>query len=302
MQEVYSLVESLADVDTTVLVTGESGTGKELIAESLHYRSPRRDKPLVRVNCAALPETLLESELFGHVKGSFTGAMQDKMGRFQRADGGTILLDEIADISPALQVRLLRVLQEWEIERVGGNEPIPVDIRVIAATNKNLREKVLSGEFREDLYYRLKVVEVKLPPLRDRREDIPMLIEHFIDKFNKRFGRQIVGASRSVLDALLRYDWPGNVRELEHVIEHSFVLCRDSVLAVDHLPDELKTTSEPDQTRLKVSDCTDQDIIAALESVNGNKSKAAELLGMSRRTIYRKMEEFGLLTGGSEES
>jgi PAS domain S-box-containing protein len=302
MQEVYSLVESLADVDTTVLVTGESGTGKELIAESLHYRSPRRDKPLVRVNCAALPETLLESELFGHVKGSFTGAMQDKMGRFQRADGGTILLDEIADISPALQVRLLRVLQEWEIERVGGNEPIPVDIRVIAATNKNLREKVLSGEFREDLYYRLKVVEVKLPPLRDRREDIPMLIEHFIDKFNKRFQRQIAGASRSVLDALLRYDWPGNVRELEHVIEHAFVLCRDSVLAVEHLPEELKTSSEPKPTRLKGGDCTDQDIIAALQSVNGNKSKAAELLGMSRRTIYRKMEEFGLLPEKSEDS
>ncbi len=292
MQKIYSLIESLADVDTTVLVTGESGTGKELVAESLHYRSSRRDKPFVRVNCAALPETLLESELFGHVKGSFTGATQDKMGRFQRADGGTILLDEIADISPALQVRLLRVLQEREIEKVGGTAPIPVDIRVIAATNKNLLEKVSTGEFREDLYYRLKVVEVKLPPLRERREDLPMLAEYFINKFNARFQRLIVGASQSVQDALLRYDWPGNVRELEHAIEHAFVLCRESVLAVDHLPEELKSVFDVSQERGK--ECSAQDIIAALQSADGNKSKAAALLGVSRRTIYRKMEEFGL--------
>jgi transcriptional regulator with PAS, ATPase and Fis domain len=294
MQKIYSLIESLADVDTTVLVTGESGTGKELVAESLHYRSSRRDKPLVRVNCAALPETLLESELFGHVKGSFTGATQDKMGRFQRADGGTILLDEIADISPALQVRLLRVLQEREIEKVGGTAPIPVDIRVIAATNKNLLEKVSTGEFREDLYYRLKVVEVKLPPLRERREDLPMLAEYFINKFNARFQRQIVGASQSVHDALLRYDWPGNVRELEHAIEHAFVLCRESVLAVEHLPEELKRVMEFDVLQERGKECSAQDIIAALQSADGNKSKAAALLGVSRRTIYRKMEEFGL--------
>ncbi len=295
MQKIYSLIESLADVDTTVLVTGESGTGKELVAESLHYRSARREKRLVRVNCAALPETLLESELFGHVKGSFTGATQDKMGRFQRADGGTILLDEIADISPASQVRLLRVLQEFEIEKVGGSEPIPVDIRVIAATNKNLRDKVLSGEFREDLYYRLKVVEVHLPPLRDRLEDLPLLVEHFIDKFNARFQRHVAGISRSVKEALLRYEWPGNVRELEHVIEHAFVLCRESVLAVEHLPEELKRLTESNEHLRRGGDCTDQDILEALESANGNKSKAAALLGMSRRTIYRKMEEFGLL-------
>ena len=295
MQSVYSLIESLADVDTTVLITGESGTGKELVAESLHYRSSRREKPLVRVNCAALPETLLESELFGHVKGSFTGAMQDKAGRFQRAEGGTILLDEIADISPALQVRLLRVLQEREIEKVGGAEPIPVNIRVIAATNKNLLEKVESGEFREDLYYRLKVVEIKLPPLRDRREDLPILVEHFIDKFNDRFHRQVVGISRSMQDVLMCHDWPGNVRELEHVIEHAFVLCRESILVVEHLPDELKKLSDVNDTREKCGDCTAQDILDALQSANGNKSKAAALLGISRRTIYRKMEEFELL-------
>lgn len=294
MQEVYRLIESLADVDTTVLVTGESGTGKELVSESLHYRGSRRDKTLVRVNCAALPETLLESELFGHVKGSFTGAMQDKTGRFQRADGGTILLDEIADISPALQVRLLRVLQEREIEKVGGNDPIPVNIRVIAATNKNLVEKVQSGEFREDLFYRLKVVEIKLPPLRSRREDVPILVEHFIDKFNERFSRQVVGVSRSFQDILMRHDWPGNVRELEHVIEHAFVLCRDSVLAVEHLPEELRELNNSSSASLKGSDCTAQDIRDALQSVNGNKSRAAALLGISRRTIYRKMEELGL--------
>ncbi len=295
MQSVYGMIESLADVDTTVLITGESGTGKELVAESLHYRSVRRGKPLVRVNCAALPETLLESELFGHVKGSFTGAMQDKAGRFQRADGGTILLDEIADISPALQVRLLRVLQEREIEKVGGAAPIPVDIRVITATNKNLLEKVESGEFREDLYYRLKVVEIKVPPLRDRREDVPILVEHFIDKFNDRFQRQVVGTSRSMQDVLMCHDWPGNVRELEHVIEHAFVLCRESILAVEHLPDELKQLSDVNDAREKCGDCTAQDILDALKSSNGNKSKAATLLGISRRTIYRKMEEFELL-------
>ena len=301
MQNVYGLIDALADVDTTVLITGESGTGKELVTESLHHRSSRKGKPLVRVNCAALPETLLESELFGHVKGSFTGALQDKAGRFQRADGGTIMLDEIADISPALQVRLLRVLQEREIEKVGGLSPISVNIRVIAATNKNLRERVDSGEFREDLYYRLKVVEIKLPPLRDRREDVPILIDHFIDKFNDRFHRQVVGTSDSFKDTLMCHDWPGNVRELEHVIEHAFVLCRDSILAVEHLPDELKQLSETNLPQEKSGDCSAQDILDALQSVNGNKSKAAALLGMSRRTIYRKMDEFELQNEKSED-
>jgi PAS domain S-box-containing protein len=294
MQKVYNLIESLTDIDTTVLITGENGTGKELVAESLHYRGVRSSKPFIRVNCAALPETLLESELFGHVKGSFTGAMQDKIGRFQRADGGTILLDEIADISPTVQVRLLRVLQEREIEKVGGTSPIPVDIRVIAATNKNLREKVVSGEFREDLFYRLKVVELKVPPLRERLEDLPLLIEHFIDKFNARFKRQIIGVSASVQEALLRHDWPGNVRELEHVIEHAFVLCRESALAMEHLPEEFENLTESVPQIRNSGDFTEQDIVAALQATDGNKSKAATLLGMSRRTIYRKIEDFGL--------
>jgi len=295
MQEVYRLIEALADVDSTVLITGESGTGKELVAESLHQRSPRLNHPLVRINCAALPETLLESELFGHVKGSFTGAMQDKVGRFQRADGGTILLDEIADISPALQVRLLRVLQQREIEKVGGAGPIPVDIRVVAATHRNLLERVNSGEFREDLYYRLKVVEIHLPPLRERREDIPLLIEHFIDKFNERFKRTIVGVTPAVVKALTRYDWPGNVRELEHVIEHAFVLCRESQLGIQHLPAELRAEVEESGEEVEIGR---QEILDALEAAGGNKSQAAVKLGISRRTIYRKIEEFEIEVGG----
>jgi len=295
MQEVYRLIEALADVDSTVLITGESGTGKELVAESLHQRSSRHNQPLVRVNCAALPETLLESELFGHVKGSFTGAMQDKIGRFQRADGGTILLDEIADISPALQVRLLRVLQEREIEKVGGASPIPVDIRVVAATHRNLLSRVNSGEFREDLYYRLKVVEIHLPPLRERREDIPLLVEHFVEKFNERFKRQISGVTPAVIKVLTRYDWPGNVRELEHVIEHAFVLCREPLLDIRHLPAELRAEAEENG---EGGDIGRQEILDALEAAGGNKSQAAVRLGISRRTIYRKIVDFGIEVGG----
>jgi len=291
MQEVYRLIEALADVDTTVLITGESGTGKELVAESLHLRSARHNRPLVRVNCAALPETLLESELFGHVKGSFTGATQDKIGRFQRADGGTILLDEIADISPALQVRLLRVLQQREIEKVGGSEPVPVDIRVVAATHRNLLERVNRGEFREDLYYRLKVFEIRLPPLRERFEDIPLLVEHFVEKFNKRFKRQVAGVSASVLKVLHRYDWPGNVRELEHVIEHAFVLCRDGRIDLSHLPVELGADAE---ASAEGKDINHKELIDAIAAAGGNKSKAAIALGISRRTIYRKIDELGV--------
>jgi PAS domain S-box-containing protein len=300
MQEVYRLIEVLADVDTTVLITGESGTGKELVAESLHLRSPRRNSSLVRINCAALPETLLESELFGHVKGSFTGATQDKIGRFQRADGGTILLDEIADISPALQVRLLRVLQQREIEKVGGSGPIPVDIRIVAATHRNLLEKVRAGEFREDLYYRLKVVEIRLPPLRSRREDIPQLIEHFIDMYNKRFQRQITGVTAAVMDILTQHDWPGNVRELEHVIEHAFVLCRDPLIGERHLPQELGSRDVPATDDNLSADFGRQELIDSLAAVGGNKSQAAKRLGISRRTIYRKMEEFGLDSNGDD--
>jgi transcriptional regulator with PAS, ATPase and Fis domain len=291
MQQVYGLIENLAEVDTTVLVTGESGTGKELVAEALHCRSPRRNGPLIKVNCAALPDNLLESELFGHVKGSFTGAIKDKSGRFQLAHRGTIFLDEIGDISPALQVRLLRVLQNKEIERVGSSQPIPVDVRIVAATNSNLLEKVRRGEFREDLYYRLRVVEIPLPPLRARREDIPLLVEHFIGRFNERFGRRIDAVSTEVLAVFTAYAWPGNIRELQHAIEHAFVVCRQTEIEVAHLPRELQESPSPAVPPLEGEAAR---IMAALEKAGGNKARAARLLGFSRRTIYRKIEEYGI--------
>jgi PAS domain S-box-containing protein len=300
VQAMFSLIENLAEVDTTVLIVGESGTGKELVAEALHYRSDRRDKALVKVNCAALPENLLESELFGHIKGSFTGALKDKIGRFEQADGGTIFLDEIGDISPALQVRLLRVLQNKEIEKVGGTGTIKVDVRIVAATNQDLLKKVHKNEFREDLYYRLRVVQVPMPPLRDRREDIPLLIEHFVKLYNQRFNRQIVELDGVAAKQMTAYPWPGNIRELQHAVEHAFVLCRDDVIALKHLPPELHefTNSEPalpEQTPAveEAEDEADR-ILAALEKSGWNKSRAARLLGISRRTIYRKMEELDI--------
>ncbi len=293
MQEVYSLIEDLADVQTTVLITGESGTGKELVAEALHYRGGRSHKPFVKVNCSALTESLLESELFGHVKGAFTGAVKDKIGRFQRADGGTIFLDEIGDISQRIQLRLLRVLQEMEFERVGDSTPIKVDVRVVTATNKNLREKVRLGEFREDLYYRLKVVELTLPPLRDRREDIPLLIEYFLNKFNKKLNKKITAVSADVQRILLEYNWPGNIRELEHTLEHAFILCRRNTITIDDLPIDFKDlvgNQELFSRAMKIDE--PQALLQALEKAAWNKAKAARLLGISRRTIYRKIEEY----------
>lgn len=293
IQAIYSLIEDLADVQTTVLITGESGTGKELVAEALHYTGARSHKPLVKVNCSALSENLLESELFGHIKGAFTGAVQDRVGRFQKADGGTIFLDEIGDISPRIQLQLLRVLQEREFERVGDSNPIKVDVRVVAATNQNLREKVRHGEFREDLYYRLKVVEVTLPPLRDRQEDIPLLVDHFLKKFNKKLNKEIVGISDDVQKIFMNYSWPGNVRELEHTLEHAFILCHQNIVTVDHLPlafKDLNGFKLPSTRDLKAEES--RVILRALEQSSWNKARAARLLGMSRRTIYRKMKEY----------
>jgi transcriptional regulator with GAF, ATPase, and Fis domain len=293
MQAIYSLIEDLADVQTTVLILGESGTGKELVAEALHYSGGRSHKPLLKVNCSALSENLLESELFGHVKGAFTGALQDRMGRFQKADGGTIFLDEIGDVSPRIQLQLLRVLQEREFERVGDSNPIKVDVRVVAATNQNLREKVRRGEFREDLYYRLKVVEINLPPLRDRREDIPFLIKHFLKKFNKKLNKEIVAISADVQKVFMNYLWPGNVRELEHTLEHAFILCHQNVITVDHLPLVFKDFFETKTSSFKdLRDDESQAVIRVLEQTSWNKARAARLLGMSRRTLYRKIEEY----------
>jgi len=290
MQNIYSLIEQVADFSTTVLIRGESGTGKELVAEALHYRGTRGAKALVKVNCASLPENLLESELFGHVKGAFTGAISDRIGRFERADKGTIFLDEIGDMPLSLQVRLLRVLQEMEFERVGDARPVKVDVRVIAATNKNLLEKVQKGEFREDLYYRLKVVEMLIPPLRERKEDIPLLASHFIQRFSKKFNKNIRDISADVMDRFMLHNWPGNVRVLEHVLEHACILCREGIITAECLPKDFIDQRQdievtPDQAGEK------EKIMQALKMAGGNKAKAARLLGISRRTMYRKIED-----------
>ncbi len=295
MQDVYRLVEDLADTDTTVLISGESGTGKELVARALHYGGPRGVKALVNVNCSALTENLLESELFGHVKGAFTGAVKDKTGRFQLADEGTIFLDEIGDISPRIQLKLLRVLQEQEFEKVGDSKTVSVDVRIIAATNRDLRARVKTGEFREDLYYRLKVVEIGLPPLRERRDDVPLLVEHFMEHFAKRFKKDIDGVSDEVLTSFLRYPWPGNVRELEHSLEHAFALCHERTIRVDHLPSEIKGHIEP-KSQAPESKVIDEPrkLLRILKKADWNKAKAARMLGISRQTIYRKIEEYNL--------
>lgn len=295
MQNIYRLLEDLASLDTTVLVTGESGTGKELVARALHYTGNRAFKPFMTVNCSALAESLLESELFGHVQGAFTGAIRDKKGRFAVAHGGTILLDEIGDISPMIQLKLLRVLQEKAFERVGDSTPQKVDVRVIACTNRDLKEKVARGEFRQDLYYRLKVVEVALPPLRERLEDLPLLADHFRTMFNERFDKSIEGLSSKVLSRFMDYTWPGNVRELEHVMEHAFVLCHGGTITLKHLPAEIRNhetvRERPAGTSYKHA-VGPEEIVAALRKTGWNKAKAARILGIGRRTIYRKIAAY----------
>jgi len=297
MQRVYTLIEALADVPTTVLINGESGTGKELVASALHSSGSRAAKPLVKINCSALSESLLESELFGHVRGAFTGAIADRVGRFQRAHGGTLFLDEIGDISHAVQMRLLRVLQESEFERVGESIPIKVDVRIIAATNQNLAEKVRQGTFRQDLYYRLNVVRLVLPALTEHLDDLEQLVAHFITKYNGKFGRDICGVSDDVMEMFRSHSWPGNVRELEHAVEHAAVLCKTDIIMVRDLPQEL-IDSVP--SRLKNDSAgtipvqTPQKCLTleeALDIASGNKSRAAELLGISRRTLYRHLGE-----------
>ncbi|MBF0191004.1 MAG: sigma 54-interacting transcriptional regulator [Magnetococcales bacterium] len=302
MREIYQLVDNLADLETTVLILGESGTGKELVAEAIHTQGRRRERPLVKVNCVALSETLLESELFGHVRGSFTGALKDRVGRFQEADGGTLFLDEIGDISQAMQLRLLRVLQHKQIERVGDNRTLPVDVRIVAATNQDLRAKVEEGVFREDLYYRLKVVEIEVPPLRARTEDIPLLVNHFVDQFNTRFDRRIPGVAPEAMSALMDHLWPGNIRELEHAVEHAFVVCRgEEAIALEHLPRELRTVSGvakpllPKVSPRQLPESEQTMIRAALVACNWRREVAAKRLGMSRSTLFRKMRQWGIV-------
>jgi len=295
MQAVFKTVLTVAPLKTTVLITGESGTGKELIARAIHRQSPRRDKPFVAVNPAAIADTLMESELFGHEKGAFTGAFQRKLGRFELAQAGTLFLDEIANLKPELQAKLLRVLQEREIERVGAGRAIKIDVRIIAATNVDLTEAVARGGFRDDLYYRLNVVHLAVPPLRARREDIPLLVRHFIRRFNHEFGKRIDGPTPEALAALCAYGWPGNVRELQNVVERSAVLVEGASIGVDDLPMEL-SVGAPGDTRseaVPLNEATDrferQMVLRMLDRVDGNVSEAARALGIHRNSLKAKL-------------
>jgi transcriptional regulator with PAS, ATPase and Fis domain len=316
MQELYGLIEKAGLTDVNVVIQGESGTGKELVASAIHNTSSRNKKPFIRVNCAALAETLLESELFGHVKGAFTGAYKDRAGNFESAHGGTILLDEIGEISPAVQVKLLRVLQERVVVRVGDNREIPVDVRIIAATNKNLRALVQKGRFREDLFYRLNVFLLNLPSLKERKPDIPLLCNHFIRKYREDTGKNILSISPDAMRLLMNYCWPGNVRELENTIQHAFVLCRTDEVLVTDLPHELRVKAvregicaekfvgiaspalpHPLQTQ-KINgrlNITSEVLAAEIEKYAGNKSAAARSLGISKVGLWKKMKKLGML-------
>jgi len=300
MQEVLALAKRVAPSDATVLIRGESGTGKELIARAIHFNSARASGPLVNLNCAALPEQLLESELFGHEKGAFTGAVGQRKGRFEQADGGSIFLDEIGDLSPALQVKLLRVLQERRFERVGGNRTLAVDVRVLAATHRDLERAMREGTFRDDLYYRLNVVTIQIPPLRERREDIPLLLEHFLRKFAEKNQRDVTGLTAAARDALLKYDYPGNVRELENIVERAILLCRGRVIDLEDLPATVRpgqrSAGEPLPKDLPgvLADIERQAIESALERTGGIQTQAAESLGISERVFRYKMKKYGL--------
>jgi two-component system, NtrC family, response regulator AtoC len=315
MQDVYNILDKVADSPSTVLITGESGTGKELVASALHHHSSRAGRPFIRVNCAAIPQTLMESELFGHEKGAFTGAIATKPGRFELADGGTLFLDEIAEIPIEMQVKLLRVLQEHAFERVGGLKTLTVDVRLVAATNRDLTALVEEGAFREDLFYRLNVVPLRLPALRKRREDIPLLVKHMLTRFSERLGRQIECLSPEAEAAFIAYAWPGNVREMENVLERLVLFSEGATIPLELLPDELKAPTDHDapappperldrglsgRVSLKelVKETTAQVerrlIVQALEQTNGNVTRAAQLLMISRKSLQNKMKEFSL--------
>jgi two-component system, NtrC family, response regulator HydG len=294
MQRVYQLLDDLSPTETTVLVTGETGTGKELIASALHYGGPRADKPLVKVNCSVLAETLLESELFGHVRGAFTGAHKDVMGRFQTAHRGTIFLDEIGDISLKTQAKLLRVIEEKRFERVGESVTRQADVRVITATHRNLRKMVTQGLFREDLYFRLKVCEITLPALRERLDDLPLLIEYFRNLLNQTYKKQVEGVLPEVLQIFKNYSWPGNVRELKHVLEHAFVQCKNALITPDDLPADVRESASPLATPAEKKNLSAYEVTEALTRTGGNKAKAARALGISRPTLYRLLHFYNL--------
>ena len=297
MRELFDILPRIADSNSTVLIQGDSGTGKELFARAIHTLSPRRGGPFVAINCGALPDTLLESELFGHKAGAFTDARQDKPGRFARADGGTIFLDEIGNISPAMQVKLLRVLQERTFEPLGGVASVSVDVRVIAATNQGLAKLVKKGTFRDDLFYRINVVHIELPKLRDRREDIPLLVEHFLAKFNGLQGKDVAGVSDDVMGLLMQHDYPGNVRELENIIEHAFVLCRGGMIHLEHLPSALQEQMQLVPTFAAGRDLKSLEamhIVDAVRRHRGNRTAAAKELGINPSTLHRKIKALGI--------
>lgn len=309
MMDLLAEARQVADSRTTVLITGESGTGKELLAAAIHRLSPRRNKPFIAVHCAALNENLLESELFGHEKGAFTGAFEQQLGRFERADGGTLFLDEIGEIPPSTQIKLLRVLSTRTIERVGGDKPIEIDVRLLTATNRNLKAMTESGSFREDLYYRLNVVNLKLPPLRERREDIPLLLTYYVKRLATENEKKVDGFTPEAVKVLTSHNWPGNIRELRNCVERMVVLARGSSLTLNDVPVEIrqavgeqfqekarqaveKLTVPGNQLDIKANE--KQMIVQALTQCNGNRTKAAERLGISRRTLHRKLHEYGL--------
>ncbi|MBI3118256.1 MAG: sigma 54-interacting transcriptional regulator [Candidatus Hydrogenedentes bacterium] len=301
MREIFELVENVAETDSTVLICGESGTGKELVAAALHNASARSKKPFIKVNCAALAEEILESELFGHVKGAFTGAVRDRVGRFEAANGGTILLDEIGDISPRLQLRLLRVLQEREFERVGDSVPIHVDVRIIASTNQDLSQRIGRNEFREDLYYRLNVIRVELPPLRERRDDIPLLVDFMCRRFNTVFKKEILGLSPETMEIVMNYPWWGNIRELENCMERAFIVCHDPVISPHHLPSEILNYSPAKTAQViakpapgRYERLSREHLLEILEKTDWNVAKAARKLGIARNTLYQKMKSYDL--------
>ena len=303
MMDLFAILPQVAESDSTVLIEGESGTGKELLARAIHNLSPRRKKPVVVVDCGALPDTLLESELFGYKAGAFTDAKRDKPGRFARAEGGTLFLDEIGDISPALQVRLLRVLQERVYEPLGSTHSMRANVRIVAATNRNLEAEVRSGRFRQDLYFRINVIRLALPALRERKEDIPLLVKHFIDRMNRLRGKRIADISDAALSALMQYDWPGNIRELENAIEHAFVLCHGNRIELLHLPKTFQETEGPQRAIPQGKTLADIEARVIYETLARNHWKrvaAARELGINKTTLWRKIKRLGLEIPHSE--
>jgi two-component system response regulator HydG len=300
MKELFENLSLVAPSDATVLIYGESGTGKELVANAIHQNSPRGQKPFIKVSCAALPETLLESELFGHERGAFTGALARKAGRFQLADGGTLFLDEVNVMSPTTQVKLLRVLQEREFEPLGSTKTIHVDIRLITATNKELEAEVKEGRFREDLFYRLNVVPIHLPPLRERKEDIPLLADHFFKLYQEKNKKSVKGFLPKTIDTLMRYDWPGNIRELENVMERAILMCRSEYLSPQDLPPPFQEEQIGEQPIVSIppgmtlETLEKEAIIQTLEETGGNRTQTAQILGISRKTLQNKLKEYGL--------